>query len=189
MGSNNRNAGIDMLRILSMFLIVILHVLGQGGAMVRISTHPETYHVCWLMECTALCAVNCYGLISGYVGVRSTWRPSRILYLWVIVFFYSVLITVLGRAFWPDYLAGIEVPSNFADLQISGRMYCTTGARWNPRAPAMSRVKQATQKPMLPGLPSWTRATAMRPMSPPATQGPWRDVNILSISYEDLQIS
>ena len=123
MKSNSRNAGIDMLRILSMFLIVILHVLGQGGAMVRISTHPETYHACWLLETAALCAVNCYGLISGYVGVKASFRPSRLLNLWTIVFFYSVMIIVGARIFWPDYLLQIEVPSNFADLLISNRMY------------------------------------------------------------------
>ena len=38
---------------------------------------------------------------------------------------------------------------------ISGRMYCTTAARWNPNAPAMSRSKQATQIPMLAGFPSF----------------------------------
>ena len=64
---------------------------------------------------------------------------------------------------------------------ISGRRYCTTAARCRPSAPAMSRVKQATQKPILPGLPSLTSNTARSPKIPPATQGPWRDVSSLSI--------
>ena len=64
---------------------------------------------------------------------------------------------------------------------ISGRRYCTTAARCRPSAPAMSRVKQATQKPMLPGLPSLTSSTARSPRIPPVTQGPWRDVSSLSI--------
>ncbi len=36
---------------------------------------------------------------------------------------------------------------------ISGRMYCTTAARCSPTPPAMSRRKQAMQKPMFSGLP------------------------------------
>ena len=71
----DRNDGIDLLRIVSMYMITILHVCGQGGAMVRIASHPATYYACWLLETMCMCAVNCYGLISGYVGVKSTFRP------------------------------------------------------------------------------------------------------------------
>lgn len=31
MGNKNRNYGIDLLRIVSMFMVVNLHVLGRGG--------------------------------------------------------------------------------------------------------------------------------------------------------------
>ena len=38
---------------------------------------------------------------------------------------------------------------------ISGRIYCTMAARCRPSPPAMSRSKQATQMPMLAGLPNF----------------------------------
>ena len=31
--TTERNYGIDLLRILSMFMVVVLHILGQGGAL------------------------------------------------------------------------------------------------------------------------------------------------------------
>ncbi|MCR5160192.1 MAG: acyltransferase [Lachnospiraceae bacterium] len=118
-----RNTGIDMLRILSMFLIVILHVLGQGGAMVRVSSHPSTYQACWFLETCAFCAVNCYGLISGYVGGGTKLRVSRLLYLWMVVWFYSVIIALLFLAFAPEMYAQAGVPKAFSDLFIGSRTY------------------------------------------------------------------
>ena len=50
---------------------------------------------------------------------------------------------------------------------ISGLMYWTAAAESRPRAPAVSRMKQAMQKPMLPGLPKNTSAEAMTPIIAP----------------------
>ena len=50
---------------------------------------------------------------------------------------------------------------------ISGRMYWTAAAESRPRAPTVSRMKQAMQKPMLPGFPRKTRSDAMTPMTAP----------------------
>ena len=58
---------------------------------------------------------------------------------------------------------------------ISGRMYWTAAARCSPSAPAMSRLKQATQMPMLPGLPSLTRMGASTPTAMPVMMGPHLD--------------
>lgn len=122
---SRRNSGIDMLRILSMFLIVILHVLGQGGAMIRISSHPSTYQACWFLETCAFCAVNCYGLISGYVGRGTRLRISRLLYLWLTVWFYSVSIALIILAFAPELYVQAGVPKAFSDLFIGRELYWT----------------------------------------------------------------
>ena len=75
MTEKKRNYGIDLLRMLSMFMIVNLHVLGQGGAMVRIVGDEAGYYAAWFLETCAYCAVDCYGLISGYVGVNGSSGP------------------------------------------------------------------------------------------------------------------
>ena len=121
--ASHRNIGIDMLRILSMFLIVVLHVLGQGGAMIRISSHPSTYQACWFLETCAFCAVNCYGLISGYVGSGTKLRVSRLLYLWLVVWFYSVSIALMILTFAPGMYAAAGVPKGISDLFIGSRTY------------------------------------------------------------------
>ncbi len=90
-----RDNGLDMLRALSMLMIVCMHVMGQGGVLIRRSSLPLSYDMCWLLESFCFCAVNCYGLISGYVGIRSKWRPSRYLELYLTVWFYSAGVTGL----------------------------------------------------------------------------------------------
>ena len=65
---SNRNYGIDLLRIVSMFFIIILHTLGQGGIVKNtISTTPQ-FRYAWALEIIAYCAVDIFALISGYVS-------------------------------------------------------------------------------------------------------------------------
>lgn len=67
---DKRNYGIDLLRLVSMFLIVVLHSLSRG-ALVGVSPFNIHYEVGFLIEALTYCAVNCFALISGYVGVDS----------------------------------------------------------------------------------------------------------------------
>ena len=53
--------------------------------------------------------------------------------------------------------------------KISGRMYRTFAALCNPRAPAVSRRKQATHTPILAGFPKTVSSTASSPTTPPVT--------------------
>lgn len=97
MGSKSeRNYGIDLLRILSMYMICVLHVNGQGHAMLRISGYEGSYYAAWFLETAGYCAVDIYGLISGYVGIDSKRKPERILELWLTAFFYSALGTLIA---------------------------------------------------------------------------------------------
>lgn len=97
----SRNYGIDLLRIVSMYLVVILHVLKQGGILDAAKYGSVQYHLAWLLETAAFCAVNCYGLVSGYVGLTSRFRLTNLLQLLLTVLFYSVGITALFAVFVP----------------------------------------------------------------------------------------
>lgn len=94
LGKPQRNYGIDLLRIVSMFMIVLLHSLGHGGALKGAEPGTWNYRILWLVECAAYCAVNCFALVSGYVGLGSRFRLSGIVQLWLQVFFYHSIFTV-----------------------------------------------------------------------------------------------
>mgnify|MGYP004611784031 CR=1 FL=1 len=90
-----RNYGIDFLRIISMIMIVSLHVLGHGGLIDGSEIYPVYNKAIWLMEILAYCAVNIYGIISGYVGYGRKHKYSSIIYLYFQVIFYTLPIAVL----------------------------------------------------------------------------------------------
>lgn len=99
--SGTRNQGIDLLRNLSMFMVVMLHVLGLGGLLEATQGQTIKYEALKIVHIAAMCAVNCYGLISGYVGYRSKWRLSSIANLWLQVFCYSAGFGVLFYVLLP----------------------------------------------------------------------------------------
>lgn len=124
---NNRNDGIDLLRIISMFMVVILHVLLCSG---RLTTRllSARYEISWLVEISAFCAVNCFALISGYVGVKSRYRYSNLAILWLRVVFYSVIITVIYVLFGQGTGGKKEIFTSFFPLTEGIYWYFTAYA-------------------------------------------------------------
>ena len=80
-----RNRGIDLLRMTAMWMVVILHILNKGGVLAAAAPLSAGQGTARLLETAAYCAVNCYGLISGYVGVQRRFRYSGALALWLAV--------------------------------------------------------------------------------------------------------
>lgn len=93
-GKRERNMGVELLRIVSMLLIVTAHILGQGGVLKGVSAAPGSgqYAAAWLLESCALLSVNCYALISGYVA-GGQFRYARLFETQMRVWFYTILIT------------------------------------------------------------------------------------------------
>lgn len=88
--NQERNYGIDLLRIVAIYMVLVLHVLGQGGIIWNLSNTSQNYIVAWALELMAFCAVNCYALISGYVGIYSKFKLSNLLLLWTQVALVSI---------------------------------------------------------------------------------------------------
>lgn len=98
----NYNNGIELLRIFSMFFIVLLHILGNGGILYYTQPLSAKYFISWLIEMLAYCAVNCYALITGYLMVQKKFRLSRGILLWLQVVFYTLGITLIFWVISPD---------------------------------------------------------------------------------------
>lgn len=62
-----RNYGIELFRIFSMLMIVILHINMNGGLMGCFPNVDAKYTTLWFGETFCFASVNCYALISGYV--------------------------------------------------------------------------------------------------------------------------
>lgn len=88
--------GLDALRIVSMYMIIVTHIIGKGGLRDALLVPDNMqYFVVWGLQILTYVAVNCYALLSGFVGRRSSFRLSRLAQTWLHIFFYSFGMTVV----------------------------------------------------------------------------------------------
>ncbi len=78
-----------------MLMVVVLHVLGQGGVLDNTQSMSANYMSAWFLEIACLCAVNCFAIISGYVLFSSHFKLSRLVSLWMQTVFYTILISAV----------------------------------------------------------------------------------------------
>lgn len=90
-----RNYGIDLLRIVFMFMVCMLHVLGQGGVLKACQEGTLKYNVFWFLEIFSYCAVDGFAMISGYIATDKPQKYEKIIQMWFQVFFYSCIFTLL----------------------------------------------------------------------------------------------
>lgn len=96
-----RNYGIDFFRMFAMLMIAVLHITGYGGIINYSDKLSAHYEVGCFLQIATFCAVNCYALISGFVGVNSKYRYTNIVVLWLKVVFYTMLISFCFGIFIP----------------------------------------------------------------------------------------
>lgn len=118
-----RNSGIDLLRIVSMLLVIVLHCLGIGGAGEYAPPHTVQNGILWLLTAACYGAANLYALTGGYVGICAKQRGERLLELWLQVFLYSVTIFAIER------LRGGGAPFSWKQL-VSLLLPVTTNRYW-----------------------------------------------------------
>lgn len=92
---SERNYGVDLLRVLAMFMIVLLHLLRQGGVVESVEPNSLNFHITWLLEALCYSAVNVYALISGYVLCEKKFHLSRMINLWLSIVFYTFSIFII----------------------------------------------------------------------------------------------
>ena len=91
----SRNYGIDAARLISMFMVVLLHNLGHGGVL---DWRMDTSHdvIFFILENASIIAVNVFGLISGYLSFGKDVKPKRALSLWTAGLFWSLSTAIIG---------------------------------------------------------------------------------------------
>ena len=125
-----RDYGIDLLRIVSMLMVPMVHVLGQGGVIGATVPLSLQYESAWLLESILLVAVNCFVLITGYVYYGKETRYYRLLTLWAEVLFYSIIIIIALKFILPNEI-GLEqywkaiIPTFFTKAQFSRYWFFT----------------------------------------------------------------
>lgn len=90
--TKSRNISVDILKILSMAMVIILHTKTYGLMGVSLKPTDGVYWVVWTLQFLSIVAVNCFVLISGYFTSASTspLSPKKLFKLWLQVEIFSV---------------------------------------------------------------------------------------------------
>lgn len=92
---SERNHGIDLLRLILMYMVCVLHTLGRGGVLATCVQGTAAYNSYWLIETLSFCAVDGFAIISGYCAVDRPPRYEKLVNMWFQAFFYSFVVTLL----------------------------------------------------------------------------------------------
>ena len=90
-----RNSNIELLRIVSMLMILTLHYLLFGNVLSQSASGSIAYYGNWTLEAVCLISVDCYMLISGYFLSQKQFTSRRILSFYVQILFYTLVLAVL----------------------------------------------------------------------------------------------
>lgn len=90
---SGRNHGIDLLRLVLMFMVCMLHTLGQGGIINASAEGTNAYRAYWFLEILSYCAVDGFAIISGYAASNRPRKYDKIVNMWFQAFFYSFILT------------------------------------------------------------------------------------------------
>lgn len=93
--AKERNYGIDLLRLVLMYMVCMLHTLGQGGVLSASAWGTGQHYVFWFLEILSYCAVNAFAMISGYVAVDRPRKFERLADMWFQAVFYSFVVTMI----------------------------------------------------------------------------------------------
>ncbi|MBQ0106117.1 MAG: acyltransferase, partial [Armatimonadetes bacterium] len=67
MTQNIRNYGIDILKIISMFMVLLLHIIGDGGILPKTTLFTANDSIANILEILSYCAVDIFVICTGYL--------------------------------------------------------------------------------------------------------------------------
>lgn len=123
--AKQRNLGIDFLRALAMFFVVIWHFIGQGELLEHTEPGSLKYWTLSAVQILTVCCVNLYGLTTGYLMCEKPFRLSRIVKLWATTVFWSVAVSCVLFIIFPKTRTFEEIVSMFLPI-LRGRYWFFT---------------------------------------------------------------
>lgn len=121
---SRRNYGIDLLRLTAAFYVIVLHTLNQGGVYETVVPYSRQDLFCRVLLVVSYCAVNIFGIISGYVGYQEPLKKisySAYLPLWLTVIFYGALFACAYLFLLPGTVTGRDLARSF--FPVTNNLY------------------------------------------------------------------
>lgn len=99
------NYGVDILKILATAMIIIMHILLQGGVIRGTVPGTANYYLSWILEGICFGGVNLYALGTGFLNAKKNIKISSFIKRWFQVFFYVAFFTLLFRLLMPGVVS------------------------------------------------------------------------------------
>jgi hypothetical protein len=100
-----RNPGIDLVRLITQYCIVLVHFMDQGGVYTHFYRHERILR---LIHSFIDWHNNAFLLISGIVGYKTN-KYTNLFYLWLMVVFYSVGIHKYITTYRKDFYVNQDI--------------------------------------------------------------------------------
>ena len=100
-----RECGLDVLRSVSMLMVISIHVIGHGGLRDAYLTGSVGDWIASLAEIAVYPAVDCFVLLSGYLLSALPFKLVRIARSWLSALFWSVVLQSAFFLWYPDTIS------------------------------------------------------------------------------------
>lgn len=117
-----RNSSFELLRIISMFLIIVDHILGSRGHVIENST-GALYYFLLFFRILCLVHVNSYILVTGYYQSRSKFNIKKIINILLSSWFYRILVIVIFISFGIMNFTKMDILQNLLIFTGTGTFY------------------------------------------------------------------
>ena len=121
-----REANLDVLRIVSMLLIILLHSIDHSGVLERaeVGSTGMYFYVRFTYAMCMVC-VNIYVMLSGYFMVNAKFRLHKLITLWMEAAFYSFVLKLLFMLAGKETFSLFSLASCFFPI-LTGRYWFLT---------------------------------------------------------------
>lgn len=140
--AKTRESGVELLRMLLMFFIVMHHLVVHGSSLVNpavLPATPGTYRKLWI-EAFLLFPVDCFVFISGFYGIRLNLK--KILQFWAQCLFYSLSILLVFSLFRLRSFGLKDVIFSFVPIMTGSWWFITTYFFLMLLAPALNLLTE-----------------------------------------------
>lgn len=138
--AKERNMGIELIRIIALLMIMALHIMGQGGVLTAARPMSANYELAYLLEALSFPSGAIFGMVAGYVGLKSSGKLSNIVYIWLQVLFYTVIITGIFAFVVPETFSGQSIINMLCPVMTEQYWYVSAYIGTMFFAPAINYV-------------------------------------------------
>lgn len=94
--TQEKDVGIEITRLCSMYMIVIVHILGSGGVLENLTRDSAIYKVLWILRIIVRPSPLIFTLITGYLMITKPFKFSRIFEIWKEVLFWDIFLCIIA---------------------------------------------------------------------------------------------